>query len=162
MSETPQYETWEKTTAGGVWIQNVDPVRNTETPKRVRGKSGYRFRIPTRDREATSARFYEAERDPFRNGTLVRVDMDPEAVIEAIPGYDADQALTDEALVAIFAKNGNAFQSAVKKLNERNCRRLADLAAANPETVRAAQVTFLSSYIVENYRVGGAPTDPDD
>lgn len=159
MSEI-QYETWEATTAGGVWVLQVDS-RGVEKPRRIKGKPGFRFRVTTRDREASGARFYESAQDPFQNGTFVRVDKPKDKVVEEIPGYDVEQALTDPDLLKLFGASGNAFQAKVRKLNQRNVRRLAALAEENPELVSSAQEKFLEQHIIENYRPGGAPTDEE-
>lgn len=156
-----KYETWETTTAGGVWILSVDH-RGAEKPRRIKGKAGFRFRCTEADREASGARFYDAKQDPFRNGTFVRVDKSVEKTVEQIPDYDVEQALTDADLLKLLASSGMAFQAKVRKLNERNVRRLASLAEKNPELVSAAQEKFLTTHIVENYRPGGPPTDDDE
>lgn len=158
-SENP-VETWETTTSGGVWIMTVD-TRGVEKPKRIKGKPGFRVRITQRDREASGAKFFESHRDPFLNGTLKRVDIPDEKIVEVIPEYDVEQALSDTQLLAMFTSNGNAFRAKVSKLNERNVFRLADLADGNKEGVSTAQLAFLTEHIAENYRPGGAPADPE-
>jgi hypothetical protein len=157
MAET-EYETWETTSGGGVWIYQVDD-RGVEKPRRIHGRAGYRFRCTQRDREHSGARFYDPKSDPFRNGTFVRVNQPIEQTLEQIPEYDAVQALTDRDLLKVFASSGNAFQAKVRKLNERNVRRLAALAGNNLEIVSSAHQKFLTDYIMENYRPGGPPTD---
>ena len=159
MSESKS-ETWQTTTAGGVWIFQVDH-RGVEKPRRIKGKAGFRFRCTAADREASGARFYDPKDDPFLNGTFVRVGMEPEAVAEELPGYDVEQALTDPDLIKVFASSGNAFQAKVRKLNERNVRRLAALAEDNPDLVSSAQEKFLEQYIIENYRPGGPPAEAE-
>lgn len=161
MSDEIVYETWETTTAGGVWIYQVND-RGVEKPRRIKGKSGFKFRVTQRDREHSGARFYNSGQDPFQNGTFVRSDRKPEDVAKEIPGYDVDQALTDSDLIALFASSGNAFQSKVRKLNERNARRLSELAVTVPDAVSTAQEQFLTKHIVETFRAGGAPSDPED
>jgi len=155
-----KYETWETTTAGGVWILSVDH-RGVEKPRRIKGKAGHRFRCTAADREASGARFYDSKQDPFLNGTFVRADKAPEKVREELPDYDVEQALTDAELVKVLASSGMAFQSKVRKLNERNVRRLVALAEGNPDLVSSAQEKFLEQHVVENYRPGGPPTDED-
>jgi hypothetical protein len=146
-----QTEVWETTTAGGVWIYRVND-RGVETPRRIKGKTGFRFKVTARDREASGARFYEAKQDPFLNGTFVRVDKSVEKILEDLPEYDVDQALTDGDLLKVLASSGNAFQAKVRKLNERNVRRLVVLAEENPDVVSSAQEKFLETHVAENYR----------
>lgn len=160
MSTENQTEVWETTTAGGVWIYQV-LANGTEKKRRIKGKSGFRFKIQKRDREASGARFYEAKDDPFRNGTFKRVDVPVEKVIEEIPDYQADQVFSDADLLVLFKSNGMAFHSKAKNLTERNVRRLAVLAEENPEVPKAAQVAFLTEYIMETFRPGGPPTEED-
>ena len=161
MSENPT-EVWETTTAGGVWIYRV-AHNGVERPVRIKGKSGHRFKVTERDREASGARFSDPKGDPFLNGTFKRVDLPTEQVKALIPDYDAEQALSDAELLKLFTSSGNAFRSKVKALNERNARRLGALSEdkANKELISAAQLDFLTSYIIETYRPGGAPTDED-
>lgn len=160
MSENP-VEIWETTTRGGVWIIQIVDKHGTQKPKRIKGKPGYRVRITQADREASGMKFSEPKDDPFLNGTLKRVDAPVETVKEEIPDYDAEQALSDADLLVLFASSGNAFQSKVKKLNERNARRLLAIGEENAEAVTTAQREFLDTYIVETYRPGGAPKEPE-
>lgn len=157
----PKYETWETTTAGGVWILTVDH-RGVEKPRRIKGVAGYKFRCTEADREASGARFYDAKQDPFLNGTFVRSGMPAEKVVEEIPNYDVEQAFSDDDLVKVLASSGMAFQTKVRKLNERNARRLAALAEDHPDLVSSAQEKFLTQHIMENYRPGGPPTDVEE
>jgi len=150
MSETLSPETWEKTIPGGVWVLTVDHVGN-EKPKRLKGPSGFRFRVHPREREAVSAKYAFPEQDPFRNGILKPVSLTPDEVDERVPDHDSEQALNNEDLVALFAKSGMAFHSAVKKLNEVNARRLLDLAGENAEAVTTAQKEFLEKHVAENF-----------
>jgi len=162
MSENLSPETWEKTIPGGAWILTVDHVGN-ERPKRIKGPSGTRFRVHPREREAASIKFAFPEQDPFRNGIFKPVSLAPEEVKERVPEHDAEQALSNDELIALFAKNGNAFQAAVKKLNEVNVRRLNDLAEGedNQEIVSTAQKSFLETYIGENFTLQTTGGDAD-
>jgi len=147
-----EVETWEKNTPGGVWILSLN-ARGDERPKRIKGPSGYRFKVQTREREASGARFVYPAQDPFLNGTFKRVDVKPEAVVQKVEGYDVENALSDADLLALLTSTGNAFQSRVKKLTERNVRRLADLFEDDDsrDLAKRSQVDFVKQYIAENY-----------
>ena len=153
------HEVWETTTPGGVWIMVLD-VRNPlmQRPRRIKGKSGTRFKVSSPDREANHAMHVEPESDPFLNGTFKRVDVPTAEVVEQMPDYNKEQALSDKDLLT-FTSSGNAFHAKVKKFTERNVRRMLALAESNSELVSSAQLTFLTDYIIENYRPGGAPRD---
>jgi hypothetical protein len=139
----------------------VMDVRNPlmQRPRRIKGKSGTRFKVTSSDREANHAMHVEHDSDPFLNGTFKRVDVPTAEVVEQMPDYDQEQTLSDKELLVTFTSSGNAFHAKVKKFTERNVRRMLALAEENAEVVSAAQQAFLTQYIVENYRPGGAPRD---
>lgn len=144
----PGEEIWETTTEGTVWVATTDDRGRTKDVS-VGGKVGARLRIKTEDREIVQDAILEDGSDPFTNGLLRRVDADQNADERT----RSDQALTTEDLMAIYDKKGNAFQAAVKKLNEFNVRRLREVAEGLDAT--ASQISFLDTYLEENYRGGG-------
>lgn len=142
-------EIWETTTQGRVWVVTTDH-KGHEKPISVGGKLGARLRITSVDREINQDRILEDTSDPFRNGILKRVDADQNTDERTA----SDQALDTNELVTVFAKSGMAFQSAVKKLNERNVRRLREMCDAVDAST--SQVAFLDKHIEEHYRQQGA------
>jgi predicted type IV restriction endonuclease len=142
-------EIWETTTAGRVWVTTTDH-RGHERDVSVGGKIGARLRITTVDREINQDRVLEELSDPFRNGLLRRLDADQNVEERTT----TDQALTTDDLVTVFAKHGSAFQAAVRNLNERNVRRLREMAEAVDATT--SQVTFLDQHLEAKYRRHGA------
>lgn len=143
-------EVWEITTPGRVWLTVTDDRgRSKSVSVGGTGKPGARIRISTLDREMMQDSLVEDRSDPFVNGMLKRVDGDQNSDERTA----SDQALTSEELAELFEKKGNAFQSAVKKLNELNVRRLREM--AEPLDAAASQIAFLDSHIEEHYRAGG-------
>lgn len=151
----PGEEIWETVTEGRVWVVTTDH-RGHERRTSVGGKAGARLRITTVDREINQDRIMEDTSDPFRNGMLRRVDADQNTDERTA----SDQALTTEQLVTVFAKSGMAFQSAVKKLNERNVRRLREMCEAVDAST--SQVAFLDKHISENFRQHGSMPSYDE
>lgn len=145
-------EIWETTTDGTVWVLTTDD-RGKEKAISVGGKPGARLRIKALDREVLQDAILDDESDPFTNGLLKRIDADQ----NQDPQTASEQALSTEQLAEIFTKSGNAFQSAVKKLNELNVRRMREMAAALDAS--ASQMSFLEEHIEANYRQhGDTPT----
>jgi hypothetical protein len=146
-------EVWELTTAGRLWLHVTSYTRTgqpiTKDVSYGPNKAGHKIRISEDDRHINQENCADDHTDPFRNGMLVRVDKSQQDDDETA----SENAIGTDELMAIFAKNGNAFQSAVKKLNEVNVRRLYDL--AEPLDATAKQVEFLTDYIAETYRKGG-------
>lgn len=133
-------EIWETTTPGTIWVNQVDD-RGREKQVKVGGAIGQRLRIQSMDREVAQGNVMDDLSDPFTNGLLKRVDADQ----QLDPETASDQALDTEQLVAIFAKKGAAFQTAVAKLNELNVRRMAGMAEAVDAS--ASQITFLKEQV---------------
>jgi hypothetical protein len=67
----------------------------------------------------------------------------------ADPDFDQGQEIATSELVAAFAKNGNAFQGYVNKLNELNQRRMLEMGEAVDASV--AQMSYLRE-VVDQYR----------
>lgn len=150
-------ETWETTTAGGVWIYTVSD-QGVEKKRRIKGPSGTQFKVKTRDREYHSDHFVDPKRDPFLNGTFKHVGA-PAGKPNPPEGYDEAQALSDADLHELFkSKSGNAFQAAVKKLDERNVRRMAAMVEEG-DLASVAQANFLQKYIEMTFRAGGESDD---
>lgn len=146
---------WETTTDGVLWFMTTDS-RGHEKPKKVGGKAGTRFRVTTVDREITQDLIVNPANDPWANGFLKRIDADQNGDERTA----TDQALSTEELMIVFGKSGNAFQSAVRRLNERNVRRLREMCDAVDAT--QSQVGFLDKHIEENYRVQGSMPSYDE
>lgn len=141
-------EIWETTTEGRVWVTTSD-ARNKEKPVSVGGQVGQRLRISVDDREINQDAIMNAADDPFVNGLLKRIDQDQNDDERT----KTDQALSSEDLAKLFAKSGNAFQSAVRKLNELNVRRLREMAEGLDAS--GSQVRFLDEHVAEHYRNEG-------
>lgn len=164
-------EIWLNTLAGTLYYFTTD--RNGKRRgASVRG--GKTFRVTEYDRELMSDEIADDERNPFLNGRLKRVDdriaasdpetgevnqEDAEAGKTPLPdGHKVEQALEGDDLLDVLNKNGMAFQSAVKKLDERNVRALKALTKRDGVEATVKQVEFLDAYIQENFRAGGATT----
>lgn len=148
-------ELWETTTDGLLYYLVTD-TRGREKEKSVGGKAGTRLKISTVDREMNQDAIQDERSDPWHNGFLRRVDADQNLDERTA----TDQALSTEELMAVFAKSGNAFQAAVRKLNERNVRRLREMV----ELVDASQSqqAFIEAHITENYKVQGSMPSYDE
>lgn len=150
-------EVWELTVPGRVWVKVTKYTRSghpiTEVASWGPKKQGQQFRITTTDRELNQENVADPQHDIFRNGMLVRVDA-PQNDDEMTASEDA---VSTEDLLTIFEKNGNAFQSAVKKLGETPIRRLREMADAVDAS--NAQVRYLDEIIGERFRRGGPQAD---
>lgn len=145
-------EIWETTTPGLIWVTQTDD-RGKEKSVPVGGQPGQRLRIKSLDREVAQDSILNDESDPFTNGLLKRVDADQ----NLDPATESDQVLDTEELMKVFGKKGTPFETAVKKLNELNVRRLAEMAEAVDAS--ASQISFLKEYVTENFRMeGDTPT----
>lgn len=143
-------EVWVNTLGGRLWYTIWD-VNNR--PQVRHARAGQRFRLSTDDREMNSSQISDPALDPFLNGNAKRVD---ERAADEVPeDYQADQALEDKDLMLLLAKSGNAFQSAVKKLNEKNARRLKDIVEAQDSTATVSQLNFVQTFVAETYKHGG-------
>ncbi len=141
-------EIWEITVPGTVWVE-VTNDRGKPIPLKVGGRPGARLRISTEDRIITQERIVDRELDPFVNGMLTRLDADQQ-LDEKTASPDA---LTTEDLLAIFAKNGKAFQNAVDKLNQTSVRRMKEMAESVDAT--ASQMNYLNEQLEARWPLGG-------
>lgn len=144
-------EMWETTTNGRVWVV-VSDHRGVEKEVSVGGKAGSRLRIKTLDREILMDRLPYGKETAFTNGLLKRIDQDQNLDERTA----TDQAFRTDELVALFAKSGNAFQAAVKKLNAINVGRMIDMAEAVDAS--ASQISFLQQWYDENFKPKDGPT----
>lgn len=152
----PDEEVWENTGAGKVHVRVADPRRPKGT--RVHTVEGHgRIRLSTEEREYNSMEFFEAHKDPFRNGVLRRLDV-PTEEKPLDPEYKEDQALYDADLVALLAKSGNAFQAAVKGLDQRNCERMRELVNADDSPATQAQRKFVNDHFKRTFVKDHTPT----
>jgi hypothetical protein len=141
-------EIWETLVPGRVWVAVTDD-RGREKAISVGPKVGARLRIKSLDREVAQDAILNDDSDPFTNGLLRRVDADQQDEESTA----SEQVLTTEQLMDVFGRTGMAFQSAVKKLNELNVRRLREMAEALD--AKASQIAFLDTFLEENFRAGG-------
>lgn len=160
----PTLEQWETTTPSRVWI-NVTARTGEVRPVKVGGKVGMKFRISSADRVMNQDDVMEPHLDVFTNGLLnrlsgtepVRPPLNSGYSIEEIdaPPAEADQMLSFAQLRVLLSKHGNAFRSAILKLNEVNLRRLANIAAELPESEQptVAQQNALDEMLT-GYRPG--------
>lgn len=148
-------EAWETTTGATIYLGITNP-RGHSKVKKFGGKPGSRVRISTTDREINQDAITNEDSDPFSNGLLKRLDKDQ----NEDESTATDQALDTEELMALFGKSGNAFQSAVRALNERNVRRLR--AIAEDVDASASQISFLDEHITEHYRIEGSRESYDE
>lgn len=160
-------EQWETTTPSIAWI-NVT-ARNGEIRQvRVGGRRGMRFRISAEDRVTQNQdQVLDAQHDPFTNGLFFRLSgSEPVYPPQQAGGYNiedldkepeqTEQMLSFQDLLTIIKKHGNAFRSAIAKLNEVNLRRLAAIAEDLPEDQQptVAQQNALDE-LLGNYKPGG-------
>lgn len=144
----PGEEIWETTTPGRVWVITTDD-RGREKAVSVGGAVGQRLRVKSLDREVAQDAILEDSSDPFTNGLLRRIDADQNADEQT----RSDQALSTEQLMDLYGKTGMAFQSAVRKLNELNVRRLREM--ADTLDAKASQISFMDEYIQATFKGGG-------
>jgi len=141
----PDEEIWECTIPGRVSM-DVSNDRGGTKHISVVG-NGKRLRITTIDRERAEEVIREGQNNPFRNGMLVRIDANKG---EHVPSTDE---LSDDDLKVMFDLDNETFEAMVPELSEVNVRRLKALAKA--VDARQAQVEFLTTYLEENYAIGG-------
>ena len=156
-------EVWQNTMAGRFHYFTTD---QNGKRRRMVARGGQLIRITPHDRELISDEIALERRNPFLNGRLKRVDNQiltedtPDEEAEGktpLPeGHQAELANTEADLREIFAKNGMAFQTAVKKLDERNIRQLKALSESESVEVTVKQAEFLKKHIDENFKLGGA------
>lgn len=148
-------EVWETTTAGTVWVIIPDS-RGDMRQIKVGGRRGAKLRIATEDRIWNQERVADERHDPFTNGLLAQLSgpkPEPKPSITQDPQpAPVEQALATDKLVAIFAKHGNAFHSAVRGLNEVNLRRLRELA---PEVDASVKQVELIEQLLAPFQPGG-------
>lgn len=150
-------EVWEVTTAGRIWLQQTTYTRTGQPifkdisvgPNKI----GAHLRISTDDRRYNQEQVADTKNDVFRNGMLVRVDVNQQLDEDTA----SPEALTTEDLLSIYAKNGKAFQTAVDKLSELPIRRLRDMADAVDAS--AKQVEYLDQVIFDRYKIGASQED---
>lgn len=121
-------EIWELQIPGTVYLRTVahNEFGQPMWTDRVLGpnKKGLQFRITTVDRIANQNKVADDTNDPFKNGILVRCDVDQQLdVATASPG-----AITATDLAGMFGQHGVVFEDSLEPLSEINLRRLLDLA----------------------------------
>lgn len=118
-------------------------------------RAGQQFRISTLDREENQARCMTVDHDPFRNGMLVRIDVDQQS-IESTASTDA---LSTEQLLDVYELDGKAFKDRVEAFGELPLRRLAEVGESMDCSHR--QITLVRDLIEERYSKGGPQTTMD-
>lgn len=138
-------EIWEMTVPGRVHVE-ITNHRGRPQDLTVRGV-GQRLRISTTDREIAQERIRGEEHDPFRNGTLRRIDTG-----ERLEEKSKDE-LSDEDLTEVFTLTGDEFETIVDELSELNVRRMN--AMADTVDATSSQSAYLKKIIEDRYPVGG-------
>jgi hypothetical protein len=146
----PHEEIWELTCDSRVSME-VTNERGGTKDITAQGK-GQVLRITTIDREMAEEVVRDAALNPFRNGTLVRVDSGPHQ-----PSPDE---LSDDDLAAMFDLDNDDFQAVLPNLSELNVRRLKAMTVK--ADVKHQQVQLLTEYIDDHYRVGGSMPSYDE
>jgi len=151
-------EIWQNTSRGDVYVRvSAKKPGRPAGVKNVRVRGQGQLRINTTDRELFSEAVRNPKRNVFLNGTLKRLDEPTEAK-PADPDHQADQALVDEELQALFERHGRAWQSDVRKLDERNCRRLKAMVEDPESQASQAQRSFLLKHLQDTYGNTHVPT----
>ncbi|MGZ4745721.1 MAG: hypothetical protein ACXVYY_01425 [Oryzihumus sp.] len=119
----PQMETWETTVETTMYLKQTDP-RGREYHTKVGGRVGAKFSISAEDRELNQLQTADAVWDVFTNGMLVPIRKTAENDELRTPNQ-----LTEAELKGLLTKSGQAFASAVKKIDsETTLRRLKAIA----------------------------------
>ena len=152
MTEQRQYadpaeEVWENQVPGRTWVEFRDFDGRPRSTSVV--GVGQRLRIRTADRVRHQERIAKAALDPFRNGTLVRVDANQQDDATT----ESPDALSTEELKAAFELELDDFRDYVATLGEVNVRRLKVLAPQVDATLN--QTAFIDELVAERYPVGG-------
>lgn len=143
----PDEEVWESQVPGRTWVETRD---YDGRPRNINVVGiGQRLRIRTPDRIRAQERLRNEALDPFKNGTLVRVDK-PQA---EDPMTDSPDALNGEELAACFALDLDDFREYVDSLGEVNLRRLKKMAPEIDASLN--QTKFIDELIAERYPIGG-------
>lgn len=146
-------ESWEITTEGIVWVFIRDPREvNGYRKQMIGGRQGgvRRIHISTDDRRFNQEQVAYGNEglDPFRNGTLIKVDE------THVDDVDTTNHLTMDQLVEFFdEKNDAKFQKRISDIkSELILRRLLALAEQHG---RVSQLNFLRALVLERYPIGG-------
>jgi hypothetical protein len=150
----PDQEVWELTVAGRVSME-VSGDRGGTKLLTVKGE-GQVLRITTFDREIVEEGVIVPSLNPFRNGSLVRVDGHKKTRTDAA---STDELAKDE-LQEMFNLDNVDFEALLPQLSEVNVRRLQTM--SKTADVRHAQVEILSEYIAEHFAVGGSQPSYDE
>lgn len=143
-------EIWENQLPGRTWVAKRD-YDGRPSSDSVVGVGG-RLRISTADRIRNQERIREPRLDPFRNGTLVRIDS-PQS---SDPLTDSADALTREELLEAFQMDFDDFRDYVAELSEVNVRRLVAMSTEAEATVN--QANFLKEQIETRFPVTSGDT----
>ena len=143
----PDEEIWESQVPGRTWVETRDYDGRPRNLSVV--GVGKRLRLRTADRIRVQERLLVPALDPFKNGTLVRVDQDQ----AADPMTASADALSNETLKECFALDLDDFREYVGSLGEVNLRRLKVMAPEVDASLN--QTKFITELIEERYPLGG-------
>ena len=139
-------ERWECQIPGRVWAR----VRDYDGRPRdisVRGV-GSVLRIVQADRVRAQESIPNQNRDPFRNGMLLRLDANQ----QLDSGTASDDALSRDQLRDVFALDLDDFREYVGTLGEVNVRRLKQMAIEVDASVNKTK--FLDDLVAERFAIG--------
>lgn len=141
-------EIWDSQIPGEIYVEVTTDTKR-EIRRSVKVPPHGVLRISTEDRILAQEACINRSVDPFTNGMLIRRDADQQADERTV----SPDALTTEQLVALFAKSGKAFETAVDRLGEIPVRRLAEMAPEVDASV--SQVAHLEKSIKTRWPLGG-------
>jgi hypothetical protein len=150
MSERVKPETWEIVTPGTVYVHTWSAQKKTYVPTRVGGRGGTRrLQITTEDREYNEDLIIEenVHRNPFRNGTLRRVDA-------GAPKSERKEWTNDDFREMLGIREPELFREALAEVenDELLVRRLKVLADKEGTVPQLEQIRDI---IERRYKVGG-------
>jgi hypothetical protein len=143
----PDEEIWESQVPGRTWVETRDYDGRPRNLSVV--GIGSRLRLRSPDRIRVQERLQSEALDPFKNGTLIRIDKEQ----SEDPMTASPDALSNEELQSIFALDLDDFREYVSSLGEVNLRRLKVMAPEVDASLN--QTKFVDELIAERYPLGG-------
>jgi len=152
LSPGPGFEQWMMMNDSILFLEVLghDRFGNRQAKELKVGPSrrGHKFWISQSDRMANQMMVADVAFDPFRNGTLTRVDADQ----HTDPNTASDQALTDEQIIEMLDLSVAELEDRVSRLAEIPMRRVLDLATAMD--VSHQKLTLIEDIIKDRYAAG--------
>lgn len=139
-------EIWESQVAGRTCVTVTDPRTLRTREESILGK-GARMRLTAEDRALAQEIIRDSQNDPFKNGSLRRLNRTEENAPLS------DDELADDDLAALFSLGIEDFSAAVDHLSQVNVRRLQLLAEERDASV--GQTRHIKDLIAERWPVGG-------